>query len=212
MSKKKSPPSDPPEVLELFDLIAELFPGADGFDAVMVRSVATKYANENDFFSGDGAAKCGGRWNRVGLPAIYASLDVVTATEEAYQNFLRYGFPMTAIQPRVTAGAQVTLGKILDLTDARVRRKIGFSLADLVGEKWKAIQTGGEESWTKRSVAGVVRRVLRQSSSHRPSTRTGRILWFSRKSCQKAAKSRSWRLINYPNNRTLLESILHFCR
>lgn len=141
--------SDPPEVTELLERIASLYADAGGFDGVIVRSVGTKYANEQDFFSGAGAARTGGRWNRLGLPAIYASLDVMTATLEAYQNFVRLGFPLTAILPRVTAGAKATLGKVLDLTDQAVLSQIGFSPAELAEEKWRAIQAGGEESWTQ---------------------------------------------------------------
>lgn len=149
MSKKKATSSNPPEVIELFEIIANLFPGADGFNGVIVRSVATKYANKKDFFSGKGAAKSGGRWNSVGLEAIYASLDIITATHEAYQNFQTFGFPLTAIEPRVTAGGSVSISKVLNLTDAKVRSKLGFSRKQLVEEDWKAIQANGEESWTQ---------------------------------------------------------------
>lgn len=149
MAKKKLKSVDPPEVIELFEVIAELYPDADGFEGVIVRSVPVKYANKNDFFSGDGAAKSGGRWNRPGISVIYASLDVITTTHEAYQNIDTFGFPMTAIQPRVMAGGKATFGKVLDLTDAKVRAKIGFSLKELVDEDWEAIQANGKESWTQ---------------------------------------------------------------
>jgi len=151
MSKRKQPvpAKDPPEVIELFDAIAALIPVVGGFDGVIVRSVGTKYASESNFFSGAGAAKTGGRWNRVGLQAIYASLDVITATREAYQNLLTFGFSLTTIMPRVTAGARVSLGKVLDITDKRVCPKIGFTISELIEEDWKAIQSGGEESWTQ---------------------------------------------------------------
>ena len=114
-----------------------------------MRNVGSKYATQRDFFSGSGAGKSGGRWNPVGLEAIYASLDVITATHEAYQNFVASGFPLTTIEPRVTAGAKVSLPKVLDLTDPKVRARIGFSLAELVNEDWKSIQASGEESWTQ---------------------------------------------------------------
>ena len=39
-----------PEVLELFDDIEAMLPKAIAFDGVVVRSVGTKYANENDIF------------------------------------------------------------------------------------------------------------------------------------------------------------------
>lgn len=134
-----------PEVVGLFDVIAKLFPTAGGFEGVIVGNVAMKYATKNEFFSGAGAAKSGGRWNRVGMEAVYASLDVTTATQEAYQDFVYRGFPMTAIAPRVTAGAKV----VLDLTDAKLRKSIGFTLRDLVEEDWEALQKMGEESWTQ---------------------------------------------------------------
>lgn len=149
MSKKKAKPADPPEVIELFEIIADLFADADGFDDVIVRSVPTKYANRNDFFSGEGAAKSGGRWNRPGISVIYASLDVITTTHEAYQNIDTFGFPLTTIQPRVMAGASAKFGKVLDLTDAKIRAKLGFSLKELVAEDWETIQASGEESWTQ---------------------------------------------------------------
>lgn len=149
MSKAKPTPDELPEVLDLFKAIAQHFPSAVGFQGVIVRTVAMKYATKNDFFSGVGAAKAGGRWNRVGLEAVYASLDVTTATHEAFQDFVYRGFPMSALAPRVTAGAKVTLAKVLELTDATVRKSIGFTLRDLVEEDWRALQKAGEESWTQ---------------------------------------------------------------
>ena len=149
MKQKKSKPTDPPEVADLFEVIADLLPAAGGFDGVIIRNVGTKYATIEDFFSGAGAAKWGGRWNRIGIEAIYASLDVITATYEAYQNFVAFGFPLTTIEPRVTAGAKVSLSKALDLTNEKARTRIGFSLTELVNEDWQAIQTSGEEAWTQ---------------------------------------------------------------
>lgn len=142
-------PAETPEVRELFANISELYSVAKGFSGTVVRSVGSKYATETSFFAGSGAAKTGGRWNRVGIEAVYASLDVLTATEEAYQNFIVFGLPLSSIRPRVTAGAEVSLAKVLDLTDALVRRKLRFSREDLVDEDWRAIQAAGEESWTQ---------------------------------------------------------------
>ena len=149
MSKKKGTPVDTPDVVELFEAIAELYADAIGFDGRIVRTVPIKYANKNDFFSGAGAEKCGGRWNRPGISAIYASLDPFTATHEVYQNFSAFGFLKTEMQPRVTAGADVSFDKVLDLTEGKVRRKIGITLKELVEEDWAALQIRGEESWTQ---------------------------------------------------------------
>jgi RES domain-containing protein len=143
------PTIDPPEVVELFDRIAELLPLAIRFDGTIVRSVGLRYANEESFLSGEGAARYGGRWNRPGLDAVYASLDVITATSEAYQCFLSYGFSLSAIRPRVTAGATAKLTVVCDLTDKTIRRRIGFTLDDLLDEDWQGIQAAGQESWTQ---------------------------------------------------------------
>lgn len=149
MRKKKVIPTDPPEVIKLFKAIAGPYPDAGGFDDVIVRSVGMKYAGKNNFYSGAGAAKVGGRWNPKGLEAIYASLDVETATLEAYQDFIYRGFPMTAITPRVTAAAKVALSKVLDLTDSKILKALGFTQKTLIQEDWRALQKAGEESWTQ---------------------------------------------------------------
>ena len=58
-------------------------------------------------------------------------------------------FPMTKIEPRVMAGATANFDKVLDLTDAKVQTKIGFTSKELVDEDWETIQASGEESWTQ---------------------------------------------------------------
>ncbi len=138
-----------PAVIELFAAIKDLFGSARGFEGVVVRNVSAKYANKQQFYSGAGAAKTGGRWNRRGLAAVYASLDVQTATAEAYQDFIYRGFPLTAIQPRVTAGARVRLSKLLDVTDTSILAQLGFTRKELLQEDWRALQREGEESWTQ---------------------------------------------------------------
>ena len=147
-----------PEVLELFDDIEVMLPKAIAFDGVVVRSVGTKYANENDIFSGVGAAKVGGRWNPKGLVAVYGSLDIMTATREVYQNFIDAGFSLSSIQPRVTAGATVSLSRVLDLTKQATASRLGFDLKDLLEEDWLAIQNDGDESWTQAIGRGCAER------------------------------------------------------
>lgn len=149
MSPKKAIAVDPPEVLELFEAIANHYPAAVGFDGVIVRCVAARYAGKNDFFSGIGAAKAGGRWNRVGIEAVYASLEIDTAHAEAFQAFAFRALPLSGMLPRVTAGAEVSLTKVFDLTHLRVRKALGFTLQDLTDEDWRSLQKAGVESWTQ---------------------------------------------------------------
>lgn len=114
-----------------------------------MRSVKRMHANTQDFASGQGAARIGGRWSRVGLPAVYTSLSPVTAAAESYQEFDAFGFAGRIVEPRVFCGARVRLSRVLDLTDGRIRRKLGFSLQNLVDEDWLGIQRAGDESWTQ---------------------------------------------------------------
>ena len=51
-------------------------------EGVIVRSAGTKYANEGDFLSGEGAGRFGGRWNPTGLKAIYGSTDIIRKRPE----------------------------------------------------------------------------------------------------------------------------------
>jgi RES domain-containing protein len=137
-----------PEVQELFDRILACLPLAVKLKATGFRSAGVKYANETDLISGDGAGYYGGRWNPPGIRAVYMSLDPVTATKESYQELAKFGFK-DSIKPRVMAGAKLKLRRLLDLTDAKVRRKLRFRLDELTREDWHAIQSGGVESWTQ---------------------------------------------------------------
>ncbi len=121
---------------------------------LIVRSAGVKYANEQDFISGEGAAINGGRWNPIGLKAIYGSLHPVTAVRESYKEFDDYGFG-GSMQPRVFAGATVRVSQLLDLCNVGIRRRIGFTLTELLDEDWEAIQDTGEESWTQAIARGA---------------------------------------------------------
>lgn len=143
------------DVQDLFDRIAACKKRAVAFNATGFRSVGTRYANETDLLSGLGAAGSGGRWNRRGLVAIYASLDPVTAVKESYQEFLEAGFLPQTIRPRVLVGLTIQLSHVLDLTDSRVRRSLGFTVNDLVTEDWSAIQESGQEAWTQALARGA---------------------------------------------------------
>ena len=140
---------EPPEVQDLFDRIHGCLPLAVALEAVGFRSAGVRYASEADLMSGEGAGYYGGRWNPPGVKAVYLSLDPDTAIKESYCQFAAFGFLNSTIRPRVIAGARLRLRQLLDLTDARARRRLGFRLDELTGEDWHAIQMAGEESWTQ---------------------------------------------------------------
>ena len=93
--------------------------------------------------SGDGAARTGGRFNPVGMPALYTSPRFETAWLEAQQ-----AFPFKA-QPMTLCAYEVDCQDVLDLTDPAVLADHGIGPADL-GCAWKDLATRGivPPSWT----------------------------------------------------------------
>ncbi len=86
--------------------------------------------------SGEGASRHGGRFNPVGVPALYTSADVMTAWAEAQQ-----GFPYKP-QPLTICAYEVDCENILDLMDAAVRQELDIH-DDMIACPWEAILDGG---------------------------------------------------------------------
>ena len=107
--------------------------------------------------SGDGAARYGGRFNPVGVPALYTSRRMETAWLEAQQ-----GFPFKA-QPLTICAYEVNCTDIADLSDESGRRDLSVAMADLACA-WEDLAAHGVEpsSWhlAKRMIgegyAGII--------------------------------------------------------
>ncbi len=92
--------------------------------------------------SGDGAARHGGRFNRIGMPALYTARRLETAWLEAQQ-----GFPFKA-QPMTLCAYEVDCDAVADLTEAAVRAALGIGWDDLACA-WEDLAGRGEmpPSW-----------------------------------------------------------------
>ena len=107
--------------------------------------------------SGRGAAAAGGRFNPVGMPALYTARRFETAWLEAQQ-----AFPFKA-QPMTLCAYEVDCEDILDLTDTASLSAHGVTSADLACP-WKDLSTRGIKppSWEimerlfATGIAGVV--------------------------------------------------------
>ncbi len=88
--------------------------------------------------SGEGAKRNGGRFNPVGIPALYTSMTQAGAWVEAQQSFRHKAQPLTICQ------YDVNCEKVLDLTDEDVLLACGI----------KPSQLGGE--WIQPSKAGFI--------------------------------------------------------
>jgi RES domain-containing protein len=76
--------------------------------------------------SGDGAARYGGRFNPLGVPALYTSRRMETAWLEAQQ-----GLPFKA-QPLTMCAYEVDCSDIADLSEEHGRSAFGAAMADLI--------------------------------------------------------------------------------
>ncbi len=127
-----------------------------------VRLTRTTYRGHNPRWSfapdsGEGASLHGGRFNAVGVAALYTSLRPETAWLEAQQ-----GFAFKA-QPLTLCAYDVDCEHVLDLTSAAGRRSAAVSLADLACP-WADLASRGvtPPTWdlatrlTDRSCAAII--------------------------------------------------------
>ena len=119
------------------------------FEGVVFRSMGLRYANQEDASSGAGPRLYGGRWNPIGLATFYASFSIELAGAEALAISRYYGTDPARTLPRVDAAFGVKLQRLLDLTDRKVRRRLGVTLTELRTSNWRAKNDRGEEDLTQ---------------------------------------------------------------
>jgi RES domain-containing protein len=79
--------------------------------------------------SGEGAARFGGRWNRVGEPALYAALELSTAWAEYNQGFVQH--------PALIATLRLSKARLVDLNNPRELSRLGID-ATIHATEWRA--------------------------------------------------------------------------
>jgi len=86
--------------------------------------------------SGEGAARFGGRFNRIGRIALYTSLAPETAVREANQ--------VGTLQPTTLVAYQADIGPLLDGRDAAALRPFGITPAELADPSWRDRMLSGK--------------------------------------------------------------------
>ena len=118
--------------------------------------------------SGEGAARHGGRFNRTGTPALYTSLDPMTAWMEAQQAFVFKPQPMTLV------AYDVDCKRVADLTQPTTLSILGLAANDLACA-WEDLADRGETppTWqvSARLIGGGAHGAI--VPSHAPGTRQG---------------------------------------
>jgi len=117
------------------------------WSGTLFRFQTVEYPAASDILSGKGAGWRGGRWNPPGLDTVYGSVSDSTALEECKAHDRYYG--VTTKGPRLLVAIEANLSRMLDLTDADVRRGLKVTLAELAAEDWRKLQAVGRESLTQ---------------------------------------------------------------
>ncbi len=86
--------------------------------------------------SGEGAARFGGRFNRIGRPALYTSLAPETALREANQ--------VGTLQPTTLVAYQADIGPLLDGRDEAALAPFGMTPASLAAPDWRDRMLSGK--------------------------------------------------------------------
>ena len=90
--------------------------------------------------SGEGAARFGGRFNRIGRSALYTSLAPETALREANQ--------VGTLQPTTLVAYQADIGPLLDGRDAAALQPFGITPAELADPAWRDRMLSGKPGAT----------------------------------------------------------------
>lgn len=86
-------------------------------------------------YSGEGARRNGGRFNRIGLPALYLSLSPLTAIREA--------FPAGRFQPITLCAYEIDAEPIFDAVNPQVREAHGVTDLELSARGWRRSMLSG---------------------------------------------------------------------
>jgi RES domain-containing protein len=143
---------------------------ASGVSLTAYRSSTPKYATETDLVTGEGSRRFGGRWNPPGLAAIYASVTPETAMAETLAHVRYFCLPIHSVMPRTFVALDFQLNRVLDLTDGRIRQRLGLSEKRIVETDWRAEMDAGREPVTQlvgRAAADVgLEGLIVPSSAH----------------------------------------------
>lgn len=105
----------------------------------LFRALNPRYAREP--LSGDGAALHGGRFNVKGMPALYASLSVMTALREAN----RAG----SLQPTTLVSYTAEIERVFDTRDDTALAAHGINAAALADPTWRDQMIAAGEAKTQ---------------------------------------------------------------
>jgi RES domain-containing protein len=142
-----------PDSPRLARALARCRPLSIPWSGIVYRAASVRYANRDDLITGLGAKQNGARWNPPpplpSFAAVYTSLHIATAVQEALSHHRYYHLPVERALPRVIASIQLCLQRVLNLTSPQVLRKLKLTRRRLLEEDWRACNRRGAEALTQ---------------------------------------------------------------
>jgi RES domain-containing protein len=140
-----------PDLREALERCLDL---ASAWKGELYRAVSPRYAARERLVDGRGSAKHGGRWNLPGARTVYGSTTPECALAESLAAARRLGIPDASQLPKVVAAFAARLDTVLDLTDARVAKRLGLRATSLVRDDWQQA-LGGRHADASQALGGA---------------------------------------------------------
>jgi RES domain-containing protein len=116
-------------------------------DGTLFRVAGPRHATAADIVSGVGGLHAHGRWSHEGVMRIvYLATEPETAMSEAMAHYRYYRLPKWKAMPKVTVAVRVSVGGVVDLTDATTQAGLPVAMGDVMAEDWRALSGRGDES------------------------------------------------------------------
>ena len=114
------------------------------------RVTTLDYPSPAAILSGQGSFLHGGRWNAPGsFRAVYGSTTDVIAVQESGATASYAGIPLPFKTPRLLVAIELSLQRVLDLSDADALGRLELTVDELRVEDWRKVQAEGFESFTQ---------------------------------------------------------------
>ncbi|BAM02378.1 RES family NAD+ phosphorylase [Phycisphaera mikurensis] len=112
-------------------------PDLSSWSGVLHRVASPAFARQDDRLAGVGAARFGGRWNPLGLQAVYASFEEATALAESQSIEEFYGLIPDDLRPKTLFRFRAAGLRVLDLTEGSLRNRLRIGEKRLLGCDWR---------------------------------------------------------------------------
>lgn len=130
---------------------------AGPFSGNLFRIADREFATAESLLSGIGAMQNGGRWNAAGeFRVFYAAMDLETACAEKAYACRHYGIPPEQWLPAVIVLVETKLSRVLDLTSAASRNRLGLASETMIAERPPAAKGSSHEA-TRHAVSRAAR-------------------------------------------------------